>query len=73
MAELEQCRSTASNAKALSRELGASLEAAQLSANALQREKERMKESCRQTAVAANFFRAKAVRPSRSFLVPLSR
>jgi hypothetical protein len=39
MAELEQCRSTASNAKALSRELGASLEAAQLSANALQREK----------------------------------
>jgi hypothetical protein len=27
----------------------------------LQQEKERMKESCRQNAVAANFFRTKAV------------
>ena len=61
MAELEQCRSTASNAEGLNRELGASLEAAQLSVNALQQEKEQMKESCRQTAVVANFFRAKAV------------
>jgi hypothetical protein len=41
--------------------LGASLEAAQLSVNALQQEKERMKESCRQNAIAANFFRTKAV------------
>ena len=61
MAELEQCRSTASNAEALNRELGASLEAAQLSVNALQQEKERMKESYRQNAMAANFFRTKAV------------
>jgi hypothetical protein len=61
MAELEHCRSTASNAEALNRELETSLEAAQLSANALQQEKEQMKESCRQTAIAANFFRAKAM------------
>jgi predicted RNase H-like nuclease (RuvC/YqgF family) len=61
MTELEQWRSTASNAEALNRELGASLEAAQLSVNALQQEKERMKESCRQNAMAANFFRIKAV------------
>jgi hypothetical protein len=47
MTELEQWRSTASNAEALNRELGASLEAAQLSVNALQQEKERIKESCR--------------------------
>ena len=61
MTELEQWRSTASNAEALNRELGASLEAAQLSVNALPREKERMKESCRQNAMATNFFRIKAV------------
>ena len=60
MAELEQCRSTGSNAEALNRQLGASLEAAQSSANALQQEKERMKESSRQSAIAANFFRTKA-------------
>jgi hypothetical protein len=59
--ELEQWRSTASNAEALNRELGASLEAAQLSVNALQQEKERMKESCHQNIMAANFFRTKAV------------
>ena len=61
MTELEQWRSTASNAEALNRELGASLEAAQLSVNALQQEKERMKESYHQNAMAANFFRIKAV------------
>jgi hypothetical protein len=61
MTELEQWRSTASNAEALNRELGASLEAAQLSVNALQKEKEQMKESYCQSAMAANFFRAKAV------------
>ena len=54
MTELEQWRSTALNAEALNRELGASLEATQLSVNALQQEKQRMKESCRQNA---NFFR----------------
>ena len=59
MTELEQWRSTASNAEALNRELGASLEAAQLSVNALQQQKELMKESCRQNAIAANFFRTK--------------
>src|SRR2546423_218450 len=61
MTELEQWRSTASNTEALNRELGASLEAAQLSVNALQQEKERMKESYHQNTMAANFFRTKAV------------
>ena len=32
-----------------------------MSVNALQQQKERMKESCRQNAIAANFFRTKAV------------
>jgi hypothetical protein len=61
MTELEQWRSTASNVEALNQELGASLEEARLSVNALQQEKEQMKESCRQNAMAANFFRIKAV------------
>ena len=61
MTELEQWRSTASNAEALNWELGASLEAGQLSANASQQEKEGMEENCRQNAMAANFFRTKAV------------
>jgi hypothetical protein len=59
--ELERWRSTALNAEALNRELGASLDAARLSVNALQQEKERMKESYRQNAIALNFFRARAV------------
>jgi chromosome segregation ATPase len=61
MTELEQWRSTALDAEASNRELGASLEAAQLSVNALQQERERMKETCRQNAIAANIFRIKAV------------
>jgi chromosome segregation ATPase len=61
MTELERWRSTALKAEALNREFGASLDAGQLSVNALQQEKERMKESCRQNAIAANFFRTKAV------------
>jgi hypothetical protein len=61
MTELEQWRSTASKAEALNRELGASLDAARLRMNALQQEKERMKESCHQNAIAANFFRITAV------------
>src|SRR5439155_3256156 len=61
MTELEQWRSTASKAEALNRELGASLDAARLRMNALQQEKERMKESRRQNAIAANFFRITAV------------
>jgi hypothetical protein len=61
MTELEQWRSTALNAEVLNRELGASLDVAQLSVNALQQEKERMKGSCCQNAIAANFFRTKAV------------
>ena len=44
----------------MNRELGASLDAAQLSVNALQ-QKERMKESGRQNAIAVNFFRTRAV------------
>ena len=47
MTELERWRSTALKAEALNREFGASLDAGQLSVNALQQEKERMKESCR--------------------------
>ena len=42
MTELEQWRSTASNVEALNQELGASLEEARLSVNALQQEKEHM-------------------------------
>jgi hypothetical protein len=61
LTELEQWRSTASKAEALNRELGASLDAARLRMNALQQEKGRMKESCRQNAIAANFFRITAV------------
>jgi hypothetical protein len=59
--ELEQWRSTASNTEALNRELEASLKTVQLSVNALQQEKERIKESYRQNTMAANFFRTKAV------------
>jgi hypothetical protein len=61
MVELELWRSIALKAEALNRELGASLDAGQLSVNALQQEKERIKESCRQYAIAVNFFRTKAV------------
>lgn len=61
MTELEQWRLVASKAETLNRELGASLEAAQLGANALQQENERIKETCRRNTLAANFFRAKAV------------
>ena len=73
MAELERWRSTALNAEALNRELGASLDVGQLSVNTLQQEKERMKESYRQNVIAVKFFRTKAVeqmRLSRSFSVP---
>jgi len=59
--ELEQWRSAASNAESSNRELVADLEAAQLSANALQQEIERLKETCRRNTRAANFFRAKAM------------
>jgi len=41
--------------------LAAGLEAARLSANALQQETKRLKETCRQNTRAANFFRAKAM------------
>jgi chromosome segregation ATPase len=60
-AELEQSRLAASQAEMLNRELGASLEAAQSNANALQEENERIKEACHRNTLAADFFRAKAV------------
>jgi chromosome segregation ATPase len=60
MTELEQWRSTALKAEALNRELGASLDAARLSMNTLQQEKERVKGSYRQNALAVNFFRTRA-------------
>ena len=46
VSELEQWRLVASKAETLNRELGVSLEATQLAANALQRENERIKETC---------------------------
>jgi hypothetical protein len=58
--ELEQRRLAASKAETLNQELGASLEAGQLGANALHQENERIKETCRRNTLAANFFRAKA-------------
>jgi hypothetical protein len=61
MTELEQWRSAASNAESSNRELAAGLEAARLSANALQQETKQLKETCRQNTRAANFFRAKAM------------
>jgi hypothetical protein len=45
--ELEQWKSAASQAELLNCELGASLEAAQSNANSLQRENERITETCR--------------------------
>jgi chromosome segregation ATPase len=61
MTELKQWRSTTSNVETLNRKLGTNLETAQLSVDALQQEKERMKKNCHQNAMAANFFRIKAV------------
>jgi hypothetical protein len=60
MAELEQWRPAASQAETSNRELEANLKAAQLHANAIQQENERMKEACRRNSLAASFFRAKA-------------
>jgi chromosome segregation ATPase len=48
------------HAERLNSELEANLKAAQLDANALQQENERMKEACYRNSLAANFFRAKA-------------
>jgi hypothetical protein len=61
MTELEQWRSTALKARVLNRELGARLDVGRLSGNALQQEKEWMKESYCQNGIAANFFCTKAV------------
>jgi hypothetical protein len=61
MIELKQWRSIASDTEILNRELRVNLKAAQLSVNALQQEKKRMKENYRQNAITINFFRTKAV------------
>ena len=71
MTKLKRSKSTALNAEALNRELGASLDVVQLNLNALQQEKKRMKESCRQNIIATNFFRARAIMEANAIIKKL--
>ena len=62
--ELEQWQSPAAQAQLLNCELGGNLEIAQSNANALQQENERIREDCRQIALRAKFYHAKASQAS---------